>query len=57
MRSAVYVMQNPRCLLHLVAIHEYMSNTGNMAAIWNNQPRLGGLPSGDSEVGNLPPGT
>jgi len=34
--SAVYETQNPICLVHLVAMHEYMSRTGNIAAICGN---------------------
>jgi len=33
MSNAVYETQNPMCLVHFVAMHEYMSRTGNMAAI------------------------
>lgn len=35
--SAVYEMQNPMCRVHLVAMHEYMSRTGNMAAIYERE--------------------
>lgn len=35
--SAVYVMQKPMCRVHLVAMHEYTSRIGNMAAIYAMQ--------------------
>jgi len=35
--SAVYETQNPICLVHFVAMHEYISRTGNIAAIYSGQ--------------------
>lgn len=38
-KSAVYVMQKPICLVHLVAMHEVTSRMGKIAAIWQKIQR------------------
>lgn len=35
--NAVYETQNPICLVHFVAMHEYISRTGNIAAIYGQE--------------------
>lgn len=42
-KRAVYVMQKPICLDHLVAMHEYVPRIGKIAAIWKTQADIKGL--------------